>query len=186
MKLELSIMAGAESKQFLAGLTKQLDRMEALVKVAGVEEDADTEDTDDEEEVAAKPAKKKAAASFDDDEEEESDEDADDSEDEEEEAPVKKKKTAAKFEEDDEDGEDTDDEEEVSAKPAKKKAPKLTADDVQDACKAHVKYLVAKKKKTGQEARAAVVGILKKHFKTTSVSSLKPEQFAPAIKILKV
>lgn len=154
-KLELVVMAGSESKAFLASLTEQLDRLEKLhgvmtgKKVAtSITEDAEeTTETDEEEELIApvnKTATKKAAASFDDEEVH--------SDDDEEEAPVAKKT----------------------------KAKKVTLDDVNDACKARAASV------GGKEGRSEVLTILKKKFKTTSVSELKPEQYAAVIAAMEV
>lgn len=59
MKLELGILVGAESKEWLADLTKQLDRLEAL-QTKGKETAATT--TDDVEETTVISAKTIAAA----------------------------------------------------------------------------------------------------------------------------
>ncbi len=162
MKLELGIMAGAESKAWLADLTTQIDRLEKLAgglapkgkaKAAPESESDDEDENDDEEEdedFGSKKTKgKKAASSFDDDEESEEEE------------------------EEEEEEEDEDEEEEEDEKPAKK-AKKLTIDDVNDACKARAKG-------AGKKGRDEVLSILKKKFKVASVTELKPEQYAKAI-----
>lgn len=83
MKLEVALLAGAETKQFLADLTKQIDRLEAL-SGKGPQHDADhTEVVEAKETVATAPAKKAKAkappveeeASFDVDVEAEDEED---------------------------------------------------------------------------------------------------------------
>lgn len=176
MKLDLGIMAGADSKAWLQGFTTQNDRLEKLldrmekigsktpVKVkAESEEDADEaeENLDNEEDdFAAKPAKnsKKKSADFDDDEDE--------------------------IEDDDEDAEeksDDEDESEVEEAPAAKKgrAKKVTVDDVNEACKMRARA-------GGKEGRAQVLGILKKKFKTESVSELEPDQWQACIDAMKV
>lgn len=82
VKLELGVMAGADSKAFLVNLTKQIDRLEKLApllgkgkKAAAEEEEEEqstaSEETEEEEEDAPKKKSKKAAA-----EEEEEEEDA--------------------------------------------------------------------------------------------------------------
>ncbi len=64
----------------------------------------------------------------------------------------------------------------VSTQPAKKvAAKKLTVDDVNDACKAKAASI------GGKAGREQVLTILKKKFKTTSVTELEPEQFEAAI-----
>ena len=60
-----------------------------------------------------------------------------------------------------------------------KKEPKITIADVNDACKARAKS-------GGKEGRAQVLKILKKQFKTESVSELKPEQYGAVIKAMAV
>ncbi len=174
MKLEMAILAGDESKSFLAGLTKQIDRLEKAVqslksvKPTAVEPDEEEAEEDDDEDFSAKPAKtgKKAAADFDDDEEEtvEADEDAE-------------------SEEAEEDVETDDDEEEAPPAPAKatrgRKPKKVTVDDVNDACKARARA-------GGKNGRAEVLAILKKKFKTESVSELEEDQWQPCIDAMMV
>jgi len=111
-ELKISILAGEESKKFLAALTKQIDRMEAL----------------------ATPPSAEVAA--------------------------------------DEDLDDTDDEEVAKAK-------KVTIDSVNDACK---KRAAA----GGKKGRAEVLAILKKKFKTESVSDLEPEDYQKCIDAMAV
>jgi hypothetical protein len=155
-KLELALLCGEESKNFLAQLTKQIDRLEECCgKICDVKPpQTDMEDRkaeEDEEDFSAKPVKasKKAKADFDDDEdaeEEEGEADAEVLEDE----PVKK------------------------AKPKK-----LTSDDCNDAAKTLAKSI------GGKEGREKVLGLMKKHFKTESVSELKPEQYEKFCKVMK-
>lgn len=162
MQLEIKVLAGAESKAFLADLTKQIDRLERLggtktisTTVTGPAEP----EAEEEEEFAAKPPKAKAsakAAGFDDD--------ADD-------APA----APAEPEEEEED---------FTTPPAKTakppKAKKVTLDDVNDACKAKAKSI------GGKAGREKVLVVLTKHFKTESVSELKPEQWAKCIELMAV
>lgn len=169
MKLELAILAGAESKQFLVDFTKQIDRLEKLSGVGTTkaapaktkstapvdDEDVDTtSDTEDDEDFGAKkPSKtKKAAAAFEDDEE-----------------PAAEETEAEETASDDDDGFMA---EEAPKKAAK--AKKLTIDDVNDACKA----------RAGRSNRAEVLGLLKKHFKTESVTKIDPKDYEKAIKIM--
>ncbi len=118
---------------------------------------------------AAKADKAKAAKA----------EPADDDAEEDEDFGAKKSSTkkASKFEEE---SEDADEEEGFNKPAAKTKAKKLTADDVNDAAKALAKSI------GGKEGREKVLGILKKKFKTTSVTELKPEQYEAAIEALAV
>lgn len=158
--LELKIMAGAESKQFLVDLNAALSRLESLTdKVENLDKPSVT-----------KKATKKAAPVEDDvdDEETESD-DVEDT--------------------DEETAEETDDEDEKPAKKEKAKpakAKKLSADDVNDACKAFATHQIKSKGIPGPEARKMVLKILKKKFDVESVSELEPEQFADALKALAV
>lgn len=176
MQLEIKVLAGAESKAFLADLTKQIDRLERLggVKAAApAAEDADDTGSDDapdadesdDDDFAAAPKNVKAAVKS------------------------AAKKTAASFDEDDADdapaaSTEDDDDADFTAPPAKAakpaKAKKITVDDVNDACKAKASSI------GGKEGRAKVLALLKKHFKTESVSELKPEQYEACIKAMAV
>lgn len=100
-------------------------------------------------------------------EEEDTEEDVDDSDEAEEEAE----------EDDDEDSEDEEDVEEAPKKTAKK-AKKLTNSDVNDACKKLASSI------GGKEGRKKVLSILKKKFKTESVSELKPTDYAKCIEAM--
>ncbi len=172
MQMEIKVLAGAESKAFLAGLTQQIDRLERLTGGKGLKADNDDAPADTagarplaaleegEEDFAPKKAAKKKAAAFDEEEEEE------------EIAPAAKaaaKKTAASF----------DEEEEEAPAPKAKKAPKVTIDDVNDACMEKMRALGGNKK-----AREQVVAILKKKFKVETVTELKPEQYADAVEAM--
>lgn len=168
LEMEMKVLAGNDSKQFLVELTKQIDRLELLAgklgkgaakKAPGDDEDeeearadaADDDDDDDEEFAAKKPVKKKPA--FEDDEED----DADD--------------------EDDEDEEEDDEDDEPKAKT---KGKKITADDCNDAAKARAASV------GGKKGREEVLKLMKKHFGTESVSELKPDQYAKFIKVMEV
>lgn len=94
-------------------------------------------------------------------------------------AEGKKSKAAASFDDEAEEAE-TDDDDADFTTPAPKaekktKAKKLTIDDVNDACKARAA------KTGGKAGRQEVLALLKKKFKTESVSDLKVEQYADAI-----
>ncbi len=164
MKLELGIMAGANTKEFLLSMESILTRFEAVAdKLSGASspvmlgkslmDDGTTDEAVEEETDFAPPAKKQtrakkqaAPASFDDAEEEVETE-----------------------------AEET--EEESFAEPAPKKVAKekkLTVDDVNAACM-----------KAAQSVnRAHVLGILKTKFKVKSVTELEPAQYAAVIKAL--
>lgn len=200
MRLDLGIMAGAESKAWLADLTKLVERMEKAVGLApkgstapvtAKADDEDSEDADDDF-VAKKTKGKKAAASFDDDEDDaDESESEDDTDEDEDEAPAKKTKgkKAAAFEDDEDDAdadesEDESEDEDEDEKPVKKtKSKKVTLDDVNDACKAHVQAKI-KSGQPGPEARKSALKVLKKKFGVASATDLKPEQFAAAIKAM--
>lgn len=170
MKLEMAILAGAESKQWLASFTKQLDRLEVLAGRLGghAAEGEQTSDTDVEADTAPKtrrgrPAKQAAPETFD-------GEDAD---------------AVEGIETDFEGSSETDDDEDFTeVKTTKKtaaavKPPKYTLDDVNDACKAKARAAGG-----GKPGRDKVLSILKKNFNTLSVSELKPEQYGKAIGLL--
>lgn len=135
----------------------------ATVKNVGPETESDDADEGNDEDEEEKPAKK-GKKSKDEDESEDEDEadDGDESEDSDED----------ESEDEDEDESEDEDEDEEEEKPKKKS--KLTIDDVNDACK----------KRAARSSVAETLGILKKNFKVKSVSKLKPEQFAQAIKVL--
>lgn len=187
MKLELALLAGAETKKFLADFTTQIDRLEALTtkavgtkaKSKAAEEDEDEEDTEDEDDgfagKSSKKAKGKKAAAFDDeDEDEESEESEDDEEaeeteetedeDEEESAAASKKSAKGKTA--------------AAGKASGKKKPKLTVDDVNDACKARAAKI------GGKPGRDKVLKLLQTNFGTKSVTNLKPEDYEEAIAVM--
>lgn len=161
--LELVITAGAEWKEWLANLEKQIDRLERLQEGAKDEaapavESDDAEDEDEDEAPAKAKSKpkskpKKVAEAFDDDEEDE--------------AP-------AEDDGEDEAGEE-DEDEAPTAKANKSKSKKLTPDDCNDAAKTLAKAI------GGKPGRDAVLKLMKKQFRTVSVSELKPEQYADFI-----
>lgn len=82
----------------------------------------------------------------------------------------------ADFDEAEIEEESFEEEETPPKKTAAAKAPKIDAKMVNDACKAHAK-------KNGFENTK---NLLMKKFKTSSVSKLKPEQFADVLKVMKV
>lgn len=188
MKLDMAILAGPESKQFLVELTRQIDRLERItnhfngaknpVEAEETPEVDDDEDDDEEEVVPAPKAVKKSKAppapkSFDEDDadEEETVEAAESEDDEDEEA------AAPAVSDDDDDEDEGFTEPAPKAKKGAKAAKKLTMDDVNDACKERAR---------GEGGRDAVLKILQKKFKTKTVRSLKPEQFQSCIEAMKV
>lgn len=161
-KLELALLVGEQSRGFLASLTKQIDRLEALTtgakKHAGVETADDTGPTPDDEsedygqnkKALKTAATKKAAKSFEDDEDEE-------------------EKVESKPEADEDEEESFD---KPAAKAAKsKKAKKVTREDVNAALKAYAKTTTFAKTKA----------LLQKKFKIESVDDLEPEQYPEVI-----
>lgn len=179
-RLEIAVLAGAESKAWLAGFTQQVDRLEKIAKKLGgaapAETDADDDAGDDGEEAAPKksakkaPAKKAAAKADDDDFNDDAGDDGDagDSDD--------FSDDAGGGEGDDDFGDDGDDEPAPKKAPAKKeKAPALKHKDVVAACK----------EAAGRSNRATVLSMLKKKFKVSSTTDLKAEQYAEAIEELK-
>lgn len=155
--------AMAARLRFQAGLLEGMD-----AKAAASRKNTDTApaavDTEEETEDFAPAAKKTAAkkkptpaASFDSDDD----------------APVEEPEAEAEAEE-------QEDFTTPAAKAPAKKAKKLTVDDVNDACKVRAAHT------GGKEGRTEVLAILKKNFRTTSVSELKPEQYAAVIKAMEV
>ncbi len=63
--------------------------------------------------------------------------------------------------------------------PKPTKAKKITVAEVNEACKARAKA-------GGKNGRAEVLKILKKNFKTESISALKENQYAKALEVLAV
>ena len=59
------------------------------------------------------------------------------------------------------------------------KVKKITLAEVNDACK-------AKAKAGGKDGRKQVLSLLQKHFKTESISEIKPENYGKLIEIMKV
>lgn len=152
-KLEISLLVGAESKEFLKKFADLVERMEAAVATKATAPEYTTvevEETEDED-VEVKPSKKKPKAKPAVVEEAEDEEDA--------------------VEETEAEEDDESEEEEEEAPKAKPKKKKLTIDDVNDACKARAKG----------GKRKEVLNILKKQFKVESVSELDEDQYADVI-----
>lgn len=160
-KLELLLLAGAETKEFLADLTAQVDRLEELVKGGALDKKNTAtvapEEDDEEEATPVKKSAKKSKVVEKEEEDEEEDEEAEEEEDEE-----------------------SGDEEEEDEAPKKGKTKKVTVDDVNDACKARAAAT------GGKEGRKEVLAILKKKFKTETVSDLDPAQYAACIAAMEV
>lgn len=168
--LEIKVLAGAESKAFLVDFTKQIDRLERLTGGKGLkavaadaedtsDDDAPAETETDDDDFAPKVAKATKAAA---------------------------KATAASFDDDDAPAAtetDDDDDADFKAPPAKTakaaKPKKLTVDDVNDAC-------MARAKAGGKKGREEVLAILKKKFKTQSVSDLSEDQYAACVAAMAV
>jgi len=146
-KLEIAVLAGAESKAWLANFTTQVDRLEKIMggkKVNTAVQDTDDTETDDQAAddddftPATKKLAKKAAASFDEDDAEEV-----------EEAPVAKKKTA--------------------------KGP--TKEDVNDACKAYatVNGVAATKALLKKKFKTVSIGEIKPEQYQTAIDLMAVE-----------
>lgn len=85
---------------------------------------------------------------------------------------AKTKKTATVKAKSFEDDEETEDEEPAP----RKRAKKLTVDDVNDACKEYAREMGG-----GKDGKLEVLKILKKKFKTDTVTELEPDQYAAVI-----
>lgn len=174
MKLEIAMMAGAETKQFLANLTQQIDRLEALQAkiVSGNTPQADFGDSVlDATVYASRPLKKTNMIEdsfLSDDQPEETNLEDDSFEAPKKQTRAKKTKPAETSFEDEEDA--------LFEEPAPKsnKTKALTVKDVMDACKA----------RATASNRAEVLGILKRKFKVASINDLKPDQYGDVIKAL--
>lgn len=187
MKLELAILAGAESKKFLLDFTEQITRLEKLTeKLGNLKADALEADGDDDEDDIAPPKKapKKKAASLDDDDEEAAEDVASDDDEADEEgsgsALDDDDDDSDDAEEDEEDESDGDDDEDEEDEPPKKKGKpkKLTNDDCNDAAKALAKAI------GGPAGRKEVYKLMKKHFETDSVAELKPDQYPKFVEVM--
>lgn len=192
-KLELCLLVGAESKQWLANLTAQLDRMEKLqgapvaatgddekavktkpkqkAKAAPVIESEESFDDFADDDLADEPAN--ASSISDDDDFESEDIGADDdmpsddfADDFEEEAPAPAPKKSAK------------------ASTSAPKPKKISVEDCSDAAAARAKVETKKYKGDGKKGREAVKALMKKHFNVTSVQDLTEKQYAPFIKMM--
>lgn len=153
--MELQILVGKESKEWLRDAEALVTRLENVAK------------------------KIKVKVSGDDGIDESTDEATDDATDDDDDFNENKKEKKAKsdFEDEEDAGDFTSDDEEETEKP--KKAKKLTVDDVNEACKKRAA------RTGGKEGRSEVLTILKKKFKTQSVSELKPEAYAACIAAMK-
>lgn len=176
MKLELAILAGAESKAFLLDFKKQIDRLETLTKslpatsqatvaidVTDDEVDTLAAQTDADEDFAPKKSAPKRAAPKGFDDEETSTEDSEAS---------------------DDDGEmdfNTPPPVKAAPKPKPKKlSPEQMRDNMNEAAKAKAA------KKGGKAGRDEVLGLMKKHFNTTSVQEIKSEDYDKFLKLMAV
>ncbi len=147
----------------------------------------DAAETEDEEVEAPKPKGKasKTSKSFEDDEDEEVEEDEEEEESEDEDEDEDDEESDDEDDEDEDEDEEEDEVEELEAAPKKKaaaktKSKKLTVDDVNDACKARAAAT------GGKAGRTEVLTILKKKFKTESVSELRPEQYQACVDAMAV
>lgn len=163
MQLTLTFTEGSTNLDIAARLRFQAGLFEGLEpKVASSRANTDTpaEETPAPKKTKAKTAAKvKAApASFDEDEE-----------------TTEVEEPAA------EEGFDEESFEDETPAPKKTKAAKLTLDNINDACKAF-----ARENGGGKDGREAVLKILKKNFKVTSISELDVEDYPKVLKALAV
>lgn len=180
MRLEMSILAGDESKKFLADLSQAVERLEKAAGKITAGKTSSNDDADEEVATAApqpkrgRPAKSKAfPASF-----VEESEEAEESDEEEVAPPKKKGKVAAASFDDEEDAEEESDEEEVA--PKKKARGKLvegglSLDNINDACMERAK----------RTSRDEVQALLKKHFNVKSITALDPEDYLECMKLMR-
>jgi len=183
MQITINVRDGATVKEIAAQLRMQAGLFEGMTpKEASSNENTltsvETKTETTSKKSLAKEATKKAGAvkaqtSFEDDEETLEDDD---------EATIENANGAASmdsFEDDETEAESSDDDfmkEEKSAKPKEKaKAKKWTVSDVNNACKA----------KAQATDRKTVLGLLKKHFKVTSITELDQSQYGEVIKLMK-
>ena len=169
----MNILEVAFNEEALENLTKLVERFEKVCSILSVSAPN------------AKKALKKVTA----DEEESDLANGHDEEADEDFAPKKAKAKAKTFlDEDDEDSasdemeassDDEEDKEEEPAPKKEKKKKKLTVDSINDACKERAQRL------GGKEGRAEVLGILKKKFKVSSVTELKPDSYAAVISAMR-
>lgn len=172
MDLNIKFLAGDETKQFLANLTAQIDRLDKLTnggaKASTTSKTIKTkvaEPTDDFEEDSFETDDGGSAGTLNGNDSFEEDQ------------------TELAFDSMDAGEDDAP----VAAKAAPKKASKVkipTTDELNTACMDRVKRLIKAKKIEGDEARKLVVALLLKNFNTKSVSQIAPEDRANAIKIL--
>lgn len=157
-KLELSLLVGAESKEWLKTLTDVVERLEnAITKTPVKTEVVEQAEQDDEGFEDAPPKKEKKKASFDDEDED-----------------LPKAQESKAEESKAEESEDF-----MDAAPVKK-AKKLTAEDVNAACKARAAVV------GGKAGRSEVLAILQKKFKTQSISEIKEDAYAAVISAMAV
>lgn len=168
MRISFDFKEGSTGKDIAAHLRFQAGLIEGLEPKAAssranteAEAIADAEETPAPKAKRGRPAKAAApAASFEEDEETEA-------------AETEAVETEESFE-DEESFEET-------PAPKKKAAAKITIDMVNDTCKAF-----AREHGGGKEGRDAVLKILKKNFKVTSISELDVEDYPKVLKALAV
>lgn len=207
MKLELAIMAGEQSKQFLIDLTKLVERLEKI-GLKGVEAKPSSDDSAGKYAGATAAPTKSAKAQtieedfLDDDDfapkgEEDSFEDEDDG------LQASSDETSEwddSFSDDDiEAGEDdapvakpakketkAKKESAKAEKPAKTKAAKITQKEVNLAIVEKIKAVKKARNLTGEKARSIVLSNLSKKFGTTNVNEIEPKDYASVVKYMAV
>jgi hypothetical protein len=181
MKLDLGILVGAESKQWLADMAKLVERLEAAVRELSMkdkERKATDEDEEDDDDFSPKATPVKRGTPFEDEEEdgeEISDEemDADEEEDEDDDFKTPVNTKAPK---------------KAASKPAAKKTKeqkepksrKVTSDDCNDAARKLASSI------GGKAGRQKVFDIMSKKFGVDSVLRLQPEQYPEFIEAMAI
>lgn len=203
-ELKLALLVGAESKEWLANLTKQIDRLERLSNPGAKEVEAvpvEAEEEDSRGEIPKKRGRKPKAKFAEGTGESEDSSDTDISVDDDEDFPTVKTKGSGKskksesFDEDDtsenaddnilSETDDTDDDEPKPKKRFKKSANLSTIDDVNNACKDKLAAYVDERGVGRGDARKLVLRLLKKEFGVSSPDELTEDQYADAVAVLK-
>ncbi len=187
MKLGIEVIAGAESKQFLASLSKEIDRLdEVLGRLNAIEvEEVEEEKAPEPKRGRGRPKKKAAEVEAleeeDEDEDEEESIDDDESDDEDEEEIIEEDEDDDEEAEESDDEDEDEDEEDVVEEPVKKSArhKKLTVDDLNDVAKALASSI------GGKAGRAKVLSLMKKHFDTESINDVKPEDYQVFVNVMR-
>lgn len=180
-RLELAILAGADSKAFLAGFTAQVDRLEKITKKLNVvkakaDDDEEEQDDADEETEETETPKKKGKGKKAKDQDEEDDDTDDEAEESDSDEESGDEESDSDSDSNDEADEETEDDEEPPKKSAKGKGAKITKEMIKDACRAYM----------AETSRAEVERILQKKFGTKKVGELDPDDYPKVMKVLEL